>query len=38
VALSGLLYAATTLWTLSYAFRRSTPRTTQESLLDILPE
>jgi len=38
VALSGLLYAATTLWTLSYAFRRSTPRATQESLLHILPE
>jgi hypothetical protein len=37
VAVGGLIYTATTLWTLSYAMRRSIPRAAQESPLRILP-
>jgi len=37
VAFGGSVYAATTMWTLSYAVRRSIPRAAQESPLRILP-
>jgi hypothetical protein len=37
VAVAGMTYAATTMWTLSFAFRRSIPRAARESPLRVLP-